>query len=184
MTDIGATVLMGGGIDSAACAHLLQARGHAVGGVFINYGQAAAAHERRAVEALTNRLQVPLAVHGVTNTAGFSSGELIGRNGFLIFAAVFLSRCHAGLLAIGVHAGTPYYDCSPSFIDAMSRLVAEHTDGTVSLVAPFLHWNKAEVFDYFATSGLPLEATYSCEVGGEHPCGLCASCRDRRAIGC
>ena len=45
-----ATVLMSGGIDSAACAHLLAWQGNAinaVNAVFINYGQAAAAAEER-----------------------------------------------------------------------------------------------------------------------------------------
>ena len=125
MTNREATVLMGGGIDSAACAHLLQARGHVVRGIFIDYGQAAAANERLAVETLTTRLNVPLAVHTVTGTVGYSSGELVGRNAFLVFSAIFLSRCNTGLLAIGIHGKTPYYDCSPPFFDAMSRLVAE-----------------------------------------------------------
>lgn len=45
-----ATVLISGGIDSAACAHLLAAQGHLVHGIFVDFGQAARDHESRAVE--------------------------------------------------------------------------------------------------------------------------------------
>lgn len=184
MANCNTTVLMSGGIDSTACAHLLQNRGNTIRGVFIDYGQAAAKFERRAAEEVAALLKAPLVIVAASGGVGFSSGELVGRNAFLIFSALFLSRCHAGLLAIGTHSGTPYYDCSPAFFDLIARLVGEHTDGAVSLVAPFLHWTKAQVFDYFTASGLPVGATYSCEAGIESGCGACASCRDRQALGC
>lgn len=184
MSDLEAAVLISGGIDSAACAYLLRARGHVVRGIFFDYGQASAVPERRAVETLAAQLCLPLDAHAIPGAPGFSSGELVGRNAFLIFSAIFLARCHKGLLSIGIHAGTPYYDCSPTFFNGVSRLVAEHTDGALKLVAPFLNWNKGQIFDYFRTTGLSLDATYSCEAGGDGPCGNCASCRDRRALGC
>jgi 7-cyano-7-deazaguanine synthase len=31
---------------------------------------------------------------------------------------------------------------------------------------------------------LPVQLTYSCELGSVPPCGLCLSCADRRALGC
>lgn len=179
-----ATILMSGGIDSTACAHFLKHHGNTIRGVFVDYGQTAAVSEWTAVHSLAKHLGVPLSVYRVTGSQSFSNGELVGRNAFLIFAAVFLSRPRSGLLALGIHAGTPYFDCSEPFLEMMARVVAEHTDGGVSLVAPFLHWTKRDVFDYFVSAGLPLDLTYSCEIGSQPPCGTCASCRDRRAIGC
>lgn len=179
-----ATVLMSGGIDSTACADFLTKRGNRVQGVLIDYGQAAAKLERRAAETLAERMQIPLTVYKLSGGVSFGAGELVGRNAFLIFAGLFLSGQKSGLLAIGVHAGTPYYDCSPAFMESMSRLVAEHTDGQTKLVAPFLNWNKAEIFQYFNSSNLAVEYTYSCEAGTDPPCGVCASCRDRRVLGC
>jgi len=177
-------VLISGGIDSAACTHFLAQQGLDVSGVFIDHGQAAARVEGLASTAIAEHLGVPLATYRVTGMEPFSCGELVGRNAFLAFTALFLTRARPGLLAMGLHAGTPYYDCSETFVSAVTKLIAEHTNGRVSFVAPFLTWSKREVYDYFVAAGLPTELTYSCEAGKEAPCGVCASCRDRKALGC
>jgi 7-cyano-7-deazaguanine synthase len=175
---------MSGGIDSSACAYFLARQGTEVHAVFIDYGQAAATFERRAAASMSAHLGLAFAEYAVSGSEPFSSGELTGRNAFLAFAALFLTRARPGVLAMGLHAGTRYYDCSQPFAEALTKLVAEHTDGQVSFVAPFLSWNKQQVYDYFVSSGLPAGLTYSCEAGQEPPCGACASCHDRRALGC
>jgi 7-cyano-7-deazaguanine synthase len=179
-----AMVLMSGGIDSTACAHFLKRQNHSVRGVFFNYGQAAAAPESRAAHRIANFLSVPLSVYEVTGAEKFSKGELPFRNAFLIASTAFLSGGRSGFLAIGIHAGTPYFDCSITFVESMARVVCEHTNGALRLVAPFLQWTKAEIFEYFVSSGIPVDLTYSCEAGSSPPCGTCASCRDRRSLGC
>jgi 7-cyano-7-deazaguanine synthase len=179
-----ATVLMSGGIDSTACAYHLRSRGLAVDGVFINYGQAAAEREAKAVTSIANHLGIVVRNVGIEGSQECGPGELLGRNAFMIFTALFFTRGRSGLLGLGLHAGTPYYDCSEEFIASIGRLVAEHTDGRVSVVTPFITWTKKDVYDYFVSTGLPTEATYSCEAGTEPTCGVCASCRDRRALGC
>ena len=175
---------MSGGIDSTACAHLLAQQGEDVDGIFIDYGQPAAKVEERAVTAITTRLGIHLAIWRVSTPEPFTAGELIGRNAFLIFAALFLTRARPGMLAMGVHSGTRYYDCSEPFVAALARLVAEHTDGRVSFVAPFANWSKRDIYEYFVGAGLPIDLTYSCEVGSEPACGKCTSCRDRKVLGC
>lgn len=179
-----ATVLMSGGLDSAACAHLLATQGHAVHGIFVDFGQAAREPESRAVARLSELLGITTTTLHVGAANDFGSGELVGRNAFLLMTAIFLGRTHEGLLAIGVHAGTPYYDCSAGFIDRLKVLVEEHTDGRLTVTAPFLQWTKGQIYAYAAKSGLPVNATYSCESGTIPPCGLCASCRDRGSLGC
>lgn len=179
-----ATVLLSGGIDSAACTHLLQAQGYKVRGVFVDFGQAALEQERKAVNALGLALDIEVAQITARSDSGFGSGELVGRNAFLVLAAIFLARTHRGLLALGIHAGTPYFDCSPLFLSRIKQLGAEHTDGRLVVVAPFIDWEKPQIFEYFRQSGLPLAATYSCESGTIPPCGSCASCRDREVLEC
>jgi 7-cyano-7-deazaguanine synthase len=93
----------------------------------------------------------------------------------LIASALLLGSCHDGLLAIGIHAGTSYYDCSPSFLSRVEVLVRECSDGRVSVVAPFIEWSKDDVYSYFKAAQLPLHETYSCEAGVVPSCGDCAS---------
>lgn len=179
-----ATVLLSGGIDSAALAHTLKTQGYDVVGLFIDYGQAARVAESTAVEALAEPLGIEVRTIKVSEPTGFGAGELIGRNAFLILTAIFLGCVHHGLIAIGIHAGTPYFDCTPAFVDQMKRLVEEHTDGRLTLVAPFVDWHKPQIVSYFRDAGLPIAPTYSCESGTIPPCGTCASCRDREALAC
>ena len=153
-------------------------------GLFIDHGQAAAEREAKAVAALAGHLGIAVRKAGLFGSRPFGPGELLGRNAFLIFTALLLSGGRSGLLGLGLHGGTPYYDCSESFLASIGQLVAEHTDGRVSVVAPFVTWTKKDVYDYFVSAGLPIDATYSCEAGTEPTCGACASCRDRTALGC
>ena len=56
------------------------------------------------------------------------------------------------------------------------------SQGAVQIGAPFADWSKSEVFAYARTIGLPIDLTYSCEVGGARECGKCLSCIDRKAL--
>lgn len=177
-----ALVLLSGGVDSVSCAHLLRKQEFAVNGLFVDYGQAAAGPERRAATLSAERLGVPVH-HAILSTGeSFGTGEVVGRNAFFVFCALMLSRARFDVLALGVHAGSRYFDCSQPFIGAMEKLVAEHTDGRVTFCAPFASWTKADVYEYFRSTGLPNYITYSCEAGTEPPCGVCLSCRDRSLL--
>jgi len=70
-----ATVLVSGGIDSTACVHFLQQEGYSPTGVFFDYGQAAIASERNAVESLSKELNITTPVYSTPNVSQFSSGE-------------------------------------------------------------------------------------------------------------
>jgi len=175
---------MSGGIDSTACAYFLQSRGMNVRGLFVDHGQAAAEHESASAHAIAEHLSMP--IHIVTLRGGptHGMGEIFGRNALLLFSALFVTGGESELLAMGLHAGTPYYDCSAPFVESIGRLIAEHTDGRVSVIAPFLGWTKRDIYDYFRSTGLPIGLTYSCEAGAQPVCGICASCRDRKTLGC
>ena len=175
---------MSGGIDSTACAHHLVLQGLQVDAIYVDHGQAAARHESKAASAVARHLNIQLTKIEVEGFGKFGAGELVGRNAFLVSTALFAIRGRPGLLALGLHAGTPYYDCSEVFLKSIGRLVAEQTDGKVSVVAPFIAWRKKEVYDYFISNDLPIELTYSCEAGTTPVCGRCASCKDRKALQC
>ena len=107
---------------------------------------------------------VNLSCYSVLGSEPFTAGELVGRNAFLVFTRS-LTRARPGILAMGIHGGTPYWDCSEGFAREMEKLVAEHTDGKVVFMAPFLTWTKSEVYEYFLTTGIDVSVTYSCEAG-------------------
>lgn len=178
-----ATVLLSGGIDSALCAHMLLNEGHTVQGLFVDYGQRVAARERVAASAVAAGLGIELQLMRLEGGAARGSGELRGRNALLLSVAVFEMPGRDGIVACGIHAGTPYYDCSPAFADTMGRLIAEQSDGRLQLSCPLLLMSKKEVYEAFLEAGLPLDITYSCEAA-EVACGGCASCLDRQALGC
>ena len=177
-------VLFSGGVDSAACAHFLQQKGQATECLFVDYGQAAAQQEQQAASALADILSSPLTVTRFRSGQNFAAGEILGRNAFLVISALMSTRLTSGLLALGIHAGTRYYDCTPAFLQSLDRLVAEYTDGQVRVTAPFIYWSKHEIFDYYVSAGLPMHIPYSCEAGTTPACGSCASCLDRRTWDC
>ena len=178
-------VLFSGGVDSTACADYLQKRGNRVRGLFVDYGQKAAPFERAAAEQLSTFLNIGLSLIRFVTERSFGGGEIAGRNAFLVFASILDdSHSESRLIALGLHAGTPYYDCSPAFLEAINRLVSEYTDGRTRVIAPFIDWTKRDIVDYALRAGLPIHVAYSCEVGGLPPCGSCLSCRDRRMLSC
>lgn len=176
-------VLMSGGIDSAACAHFLSRNGGSVSGVFFDFGQAGRSPEETAVRRMADHLNVPLEVVRLPTSGERGAGEQFGRNAFFVLAAAFLLRHRRGMIAMGVHAGVPYYDCSEPFVTRLDTLLSELSDGELRLIAPFASWRKAQIVEYFLFEKLPLELTYSCEAGDSPPCGECASCLDRMALG-
>lgn len=180
-------VLLSGGIDSACCLHFMLHQGYETSGLFIDFGQPSASIEyEHALEiAKSNNCRLEsVDISFSPDQQKISSGEIVGRNSFLVSTAYMLSRNDYGLICLGIHSGTPYYDCSPAFFESQNRLISEQSDGKCSLVAPFLTWSKQQVYAYARKIGLPFEATYSCENGVKSHCGVCSSCLDRELYWC
>ena len=47
--------------------------------------------------------------------------------------------------------------------------------------APFVTWTKKDIVKKGLELHVPYELTWSCYEGGEKPCGVCGTCRDRQA---
>lgn len=179
-----ALVLAGGGIDSSLCLHLLGSRGVLARAVHIDYGQHASNLEWQSVQRLSEHLGISSCQLQLQSKNHFGPGEVRGRNAAFIFLALMHLHSEEGMICIGVHAGTPYYDCSAVFFDATSKLVAEYTDGQVRLIAPLIQYTKPEIVALAHSSGLPLDMTYSCQQGVVGGCHVCDSCKDREALAC
>ena len=175
-------ILLSGGVDSSACICYYQRLGYSVSGIYIDYGQAGAKFERQSVKRITENFQIPLFVYLYKNNKTFLEGEIPGRNAFLLFSAVLSNPNYEGILAIGIHSGTSYYDCSLSFLEDIRKIIINYTNGNIIVDAPFLHWTKIEIYHFCKENNVPISLTYSCENGLNPPCGHCKSCLDRRML--
>lgn len=176
-------VLLSGGLDSAACAAATKEQAR-TSCMFVDYGQRAAKWEENAADQICRALSMPLTAVTVSAHINFGVGEIVGRNAFLVLTALMFSSIQIGEIVIGIHSGTPYYDCTPAFLASINRIAGEYTDGKVRVVAPFLRHSKLQIVEYLRQTVIRTEMTYSCEAGTETPCGRCLSCLDRKAIGC
>jgi 7-cyano-7-deazaguanine synthase len=178
------TVLFSGGIDSTSCVHFLQARGHDVEGLFIDFGQPAADLERRAVETLRSKLGVPTKTISVSGNTRFGSGEILGRNAFFVFSALLFRGHRDCQIVLGIHSGVSYFDTTSAFLSQINGVVQGYTNGSAVVSAPFIEWKKDDVYSYFLGTKIKLGDTYSCEAGEFPSCGECPSCLDRKRIEC
>jgi 7-cyano-7-deazaguanine synthase len=179
-----ALVLLSGGMDSTACIHFLQNQHFQVTAFHIQYGQPASLIEMERSQEIAEYFNVPLKICQVHAATHLTDGEVQGRNAFLIFNALALAEQTNGIIAIGIHSGTNYYDCSLPFFKKIFTLVSESTNGRVLLLAPFIEWTKVDIFKYSQQHKLPTNLTYSCERGTTPPCGMCLSCKDRKGLEC
>ncbi len=175
-------LLLSGGIDSAACLQYYLELRRSVRGLFVHYGQAAVTPERKSAQAVSSHYSITLDQVIVSPPRTFSKGEIRGRNAFLILTALLYCPTETRIIASGIHSGTPYYDCSESFLESMNDILDGYSNGGIRCEAPFLHWEKSAIWEYCLLKNVPVHITYSCEAGTEPPCGQCLSCLDKRAL--
>lgn len=175
-------VLISGGLDSTACLHFYLDFGRPPEALFIDYGQPAARMEEAAVKHVCNYYRIPLHLFRLPAPRISTPGFIVGRNLFLGAAALLLKPNHVRVIAMGIHAGTGYPDCTPEFLQRLQDLYDLSSNNHVLISAPFIDWTKAEIWEYCCINKIPVDMTYSCELGTTPPCGSCPSCRDREAI--
>ena len=108
---------------------------------------------------------------------------LTGRNLVLLTkAGVVASKHRAHRIALGPLAGNPFPDARPEFFASMSKSLSLGLDHEISVVTPFLDWDKDGVIRRGVELKVPLELTLSCmnPAPGPQHCGLCSKCRERR----
>ncbi len=105
------------------------------------------------------------------------------RNGIMLSVACGMAESR-GLrrVLIANHGGDHaiYPDCRPAFVDAMNSAMQAGTYIGVALAAPYTGISKADIVRRGASLGIDYADTYSCYRGGEHHCGTCGTCRERR----
>jgi 7-cyano-7-deazaguanine synthase len=174
-------VLLSGGVDSAALLEYYRSTGTSIQAIHFQYGQPASVSEQRAASEVALHYGIPLRIIDFLVPFSQRGDEVLCRNAlFLLVACAGLTKT-TPRVALGIHSGTTYYDCSTGFVEDVQRLLDGYFSGTVVVEAPFLKWTKPEVYNFCSTKNVPVHLTYSCERANE-PCGDCPSCRDRRFL--
>ena len=133
-----ALILLSGGIDSTACVHYYLDQGFDLKGVFIDYGQKARKNELKSANKIVSHYEIELKRLTFTTPQMFTQGEIKGRNAFLVLGTLLAYPDFRGIVALGIHSGLPYYDCSESFVKKIEEILMGYTDGQVSLDTPFI----------------------------------------------
>jgi len=111
---------------------------------------------------------------------------LPGRNLLLIAtAAVWCLQNDVPRLVLGSLGGNPFPDATPAFFDAMSRACSLGLAQPLDVSAPYVSMSKVDVIARGRALAVPLRLTLSCmnPGQGDSPCGNCAKCRERSALG-
>ncbi len=153
-------VLLSGGIDSAACVEYYVSRGYSVSALFIDYGQPNVNQEKAAASAIADHYHIPIRQLKVSGCS-VKEGYVPARNAILLSLALLSFGPDSGIVALGIHAGTPYSDCSPEFALLMQQIYDLYEGGRIRIDAPFLQWTKNEIWEHAKIQKVPLHMTHS-----------------------
>lgn len=104
------------------------------------------------------------------------------RNGIMLAIAAGLAENEKlSYIMLANHSGDHaiYPDCRPEFVDAMDKAVCAGTWNGVKLLTPYTHLTKGEIAKRGVALGIDYNETWSCYKGGDKPCGVCGTCRER-----
>ena len=141
--------------------------------------------------ALTSAIDVPKGRGAEEMSHGIPVTYVPARNTiFLSFALAWAEVLESSDIVIGVNAldYSGYPDCRPEFIEAFERMANLATKAGVegrtklTIRAPLMHLNKAQIVETAHSLGLDFSLTHSCydpDASGR-PCGQCDACLLRR----
>lgn len=105
------------------------------------------------------------------------------RNGIMLSIAAGIAESR-GLkyVMMANHSGdhTIYPDCRQEFVNAMSEATKAGTFPAIEILAPYTGITKADIARRGKALGIDYSKTWSCYKGGEHHCGKCGTCMERK----
>jgi 7-cyano-7-deazaguanine synthase len=205
-----AVLLLSGGLDSYTAGAVARRDGYELYALTVRYGQVHAAELAAAREVATN-LGVRRHLELEVNLAAFGGSALVGdgeipkdrelnaadipvtyvpaRNTIFLSLALAWAEVVGGeAIVIGVNAldYSGYPDCRPEYLAAFEKVAALATKAGVEgrpmrILAPLMHFSKAQIIQQGIVLNLDYGLTHSCydpDPSGA-PCGRCDSCRLR-----
>ncbi len=105
------------------------------------------------------------------------------RNGIMLSIAVGIAESNnLKYVMMANHGGdhTIYPDCTPQFVEAFDASAQAGTYVKVGLRAPYTNITKSDIARRGGKLGIDYTETWSCYKGGEHHCGRCGTCVERK----
>lgn len=193
-----------GGMDSFTLVHAAQRQESLHSCLSFNYGQKHKKELTYAARVCENDLKVPHTVielpglapcllgSALTDSTPMPQGHYAAenmkltvvpnRNMIMLSIAIAYAVSHQlQEVWFGAHGGdhTIYPDCRPEFVEGLSALAQIANWHPVTVRAPFLTMNKAEILTLGLAYGLEYYKSWTCYEGGEQACGKCGSCQER-----
>ena len=147
----------------------------------VDYGQKAFKPEKIALLSVCNYFDVTYSCvrcHDLRLSID-DSNEIVGRNLLLASIGLVSFDFPHGLIAMGIHAGSGYADCSQEFQDHLRSLAKVSSRYLIEFDFPFGPLFKPEVVSYCQQHDVPVGLTYSCMDSDADACGQCSSCIER-----
>lgn len=203
-----AVVCVSGGMDSAVTA-AIAATTHRLAFLHAGYGQRTEAKERECFSALADhygaerRLVIDLTTLRAVGGSSLTDRAMTVREGepepgvvptsyvpfrnahLLAAATSWAEVIGASALFIGAvwEDSSGYPDCRPDFYRAFEAAIRAGTkpETQITIETPVIHLTKADIVRRGGELGVPFERTWSCYQAEAAACGVCESCRLRRA---
>lgn len=105
------------------------------------------------------------------------------RNGIMLAIACGIAESNGFIkVMIANHSGDHaiYPDCRATFINSMSEAMSYGTYNRVKIDAPYTGISKTDIARLGKYMGIDYSETWSCYKGGEHHCGKCGTCVERK----
>lgn len=198
---------MSGGLDSCVTA-ATAARDHDLAAMFVAYGQRTEERERRAFREIAEKMGIEKTIELDLKYLGQMGGSSLTdnsqpipdqpppengvpttyvpfRNGNLLAAAFAWAETLGAVAvyigAVAVDGPEGYPDTTPAFLKAFQRVadIGSRPDTGITIEAPLVEMEKADVVRRGIELGAPLELTWSCYQNEDRACGTCLSCVGR-----
>lgn len=197
--------LMSGGMDSTVMVAKLIAERHEVRALGIDYGQRHS-KELEMAELQSSMYGIPFSIADMSslrdllpgssltdNTVAVPEGKydeesmkatvVPNRNMIMLSIAIGHAIAHGcDAVAYAAHSGDHaiYPDCRPEFASAMEAVAAVCDYKVIAMLRPFMDTDKAGIAKIGDDLAVEFRRTWSCYKGGDHHCGRCGTCVERR----
>lgn len=193
-------LLLSGGFDSALLGYQLSQDKVDFSAVYMNFGQDAAERELSSARLIAAYLDIRLDVidltslrtafasslmPGIMSHSGNPGSHVLELGTMIMYGPLLPYARQRGFEEVYIALVKSDADASPeytqAFLDGVSRLSELAGYSRISFKAPFVMKEKQDLLTSVSLDPKILGLTWSCILGGQMHCGVCRSCKSRKA---